>query len=543
MANNIYVLGINGGLRLGYQDVSAVLLKNGEIVAAIEEERLIREKHASGRLSEKSILEVLRIGGITIGDVDVVATHGSTWGDDFEEHLKDYFNHHFGHVPTIERHHHHECHAASAFYASGFDSALTFTADGSGDGSSSRIYNSRIGKMELVAEFKRPHSLGIFYSVMTQYCGFVRDSDEYKLMGLAPYGNPDAFDLSKVLQVSDGRFSLDEGILRPILPGKPQTTKQERAFSPELITLFDGIQPRLREHEMDAHYMNVAASTQQRLQQIMVELVGYWLKETGNKNLCLAGGVALNCAANKSLVESLPLEGVFVQPASSDAGISLGAAYLSSLEKGVIPQAMNFVALGRSYSDDEVLEQLDLFGLGYERVDPTVTAAQLIAEGKVIGWFQGREEFGPRALGQRSILASAEGGEMKSRINSKIKFRESFRPFCPSIIEEDFKVHFDSPMSELPFMTVNVNVREPKRFPAISHIDGTARVQTVNNQVNPLYHRMLTQLKEITGVGMCVNTSFNRSNEPIAGSPRDAISIFYGSGLDALVIGSFLLTK
>lgn len=543
MANNIYVLGINGGLRLGYQDVSAVLLKDGEILAAIEEERIVREKHASGRLSEKSILEVLRIGGITIGDVDVVATHGSTWGDDFEKHLNDYFNHRFGHVPTIERHHHHDCHAASAFYASGFDSALTFTADGSGDGSSSRIYNCQNGKMELLAEFKRPHSLGIFYSIMTQYCGFVRDSDEYKLMGLAPYGNPDAFNLSKVLQVSGGEFSLDEHVLRPILPGKPQTTKQERAYSRDLIDLFGGVPPRLREQEMDSHFMNIAASAQNRLQQVMAEVIGYWMEKTGNTRLCMAGGVALNCAANKHLAETLQPENLFVQPASSDAGISLGAAYISSVKHDCIPSPMKSVSLGKSYSEETVEEQLGLFGLSYQRVDPAKAAAEHIADGKVIGWFQGREEFGPRALGYRSILASASGSEMKSRINAKIKFRESFRPFCPSVLEEDLHLHFETPLATLPYMTVNVKVRQPEMFPAISHIDGTARVQTVSRSENPLYHQMLARLKEITGTGMCVNTSFNRSNEPIAGSPRDAISIFFGSGLDALVIGSFLVTK
>jgi len=204
----MYILGINGGLRLGYQDVSAVLMKDGEILAAVEEERIAREKHAPGRLSEKSITEVLRIAGITMQEVDVVATHGATWGDDFENHLKAYFKHRFGHIPKIERHHHHDCHAASAFYASGYKEALTFTADGSGDGLSSRIYDCKDGKMQMLAEFARPHSLGIFYSIITQYCGFVRDSDEYKLMGLAPYGNPERFDLSGVLSASEGRFIL-----------------------------------------------------------------------------------------------------------------------------------------------------------------------------------------------------------------------------------------------------------------------------------------------------------------------------------------------
>ena len=539
----MYLLGINGGLRLGYQDVSAVLLKDGQVVAAIEEERIAREKHASGRLSEKSLLEVLRIAGITIKEVDVVATHGSTWGDDFEINLKAYFKHRFGHVPKIERHHHHDCHAASAYYASGYNNALTFTADGSGDGISSRIYDCKDGQMQHLAEFARPHSLGIFYSIITQYCGFVRDSDEYKLMGLAPYGDPTRFDLRNILSTSNGQFTVNEDVLRPILPGLPQTTKQEPAYSNELINLFNGVPPRLREEKMNQHYMNVAASAQQRLQEVMAEVIGYWMTKTGHRNVCLAGGVALNCAANKYLAEAIRPEGLFVQPASSDAGISLGAAYLSSVKHGCIPSPMKSVSLGRSYSEEDLLAQLKLFGLDHQRVDPAKKAAEYIVDGKVIGWFQGREEFGPRALGYRSILASASGSEMKARINAKIKFRESFRPFCPSVLEEDLHLHFETPLATLPYMTVNVKVQQPEMFPAISHVDGTARVQSVSESENPLYHQMLVHLKEITGTGMCVNTSFNRSNEPMASSPRDAISIFFGSGLDALIIGPFLIKK
>ena len=208
-----------------------------------------------------------------------------------------------------------------------------------------------------------------------------------------------------------------------------------------------------------------------------------------------------------------------------------------------MPSRMRSVALGRDYSEEGVADELTLFGLTYVKVNPAEKAAELVASGKVIGWFQGREEFGPRALGQRSILASATKPEMKSLINSKIKFRESFRPFCPSVLEDDLHLYFDTPLGHLPYMTVNARVLEPEKFPAITHVDGTARVQSVSFSDNPLYHDMLAHLKQLTGIGMCVNTSFNRSNEPIAGSPRDAVSIFYGSGLDALIIGPFLVVK
>ncbi len=539
----MYILGINGGLRLGYQDVSAVLMKDGKIVAAVEEERISREKHAPGRLSEQSIAEVLRIAGVSMFEVDIVATHGATWNDGFEENLRKYLLARFGHAPAIERHHHHDCHAASAYYASGFESALTFTADGSGDGSSCRIYDCKSGKMTVLADFKRPDSLGIFYSIFTQYCGFVRDSDEYKLMGLAPYGDPKKFDLKEVVSVTEGQLHLNQRFLRPIQPGSAQTTKQEPAYSNDLIALLGDISPRIREQQMSRHYMDAAASAQHRLEEVMVALIGHWMNKTGHTNLCLAGGVALNCAANMHVAEKLMPRGLFVQPASSDAGISLGAAYLSSVRHNNNPSSMTTVSLGRGYSEAAIAAQLDLFGLSYRKVDPAKTAAKYISEGKVIGWFQGKEEFGPRALGYRSILASAVGGDMKSKINAKIKFRESFRPFCPSVLEEDLHVHFETPLQRLPYMTINVRVRKPDLFPAISHVDGTARVQSVSGSENPLYHRMLSELKQLSGVGICVNTSFNRSNEPIAGSPRDAISIFFGSGLDALIIGPYLVEK
>lgn len=539
----MYVLGINGGLRLGYQDVSAVLMKDGGVVAAIEEERLTRVKHAPGKLSEKSILEVLRIAGISFDKVDVVATHGATWNDGFEEALQGYLKSRFGSVPKIRRHHHHDCHAASAFYASGFESALTITADGSGDGSAMRIYDCEGGKMTLLADFKRPDSLGIFYSIMTQYCGFVRDSDEYKLMGLAPYGNPEKYDLSSILSSNEGKYKLDEAVLAPIKPLAPQPTKQQPGYGEGLTQRLGNLPPRNRESAMSQEYKDLAAATQAQLENTMLSLVRYWMEKTGHRNLCLAGGVALNCAMNKRLSDELDIEDMYVQPASSDAGISLGAAYLSCVENGIVTAPMPRVDLGTEFSNEEIENTLRLFGLKHERVEPAKTAARLIAEGKVIGWFQGRSEFGPRALGHRSILASAAGKDMKATINEKIKFRESFRPFCPSVLEEDMDLYFQTKRKTLPFMTINVSVKNPSLLPAITHVDGTARVQSVSAAINPMYHQLLSELKKITGHGVCVNTSFNRSVEPMVNNPREAVSVFFGSGLDALVIGDFLIEK
>ncbi len=539
----MYILGINGGLRLGYRDASAVLLNDGELVAATEEERFNRVKGAPGQLPEESVRFVLRKGGISMKDVSIVAMHGSTWGDDFELSLKNYLQTNFGAVPKIMRFHHHDCHAASTYYASGFNESVVLTIDNSGDGVSTQFSLGRNGRLELLERISRPNSLGIFYGLITRYCGFRRDEDEFKLMGLASYGKPE-IDLSLLLSYGNGSFELNEEYLQPIIPGQSQPTYQQAIFSTKLT---DKLGPsRLKGTPITDFYKNVAASAQQLLEDIVLHLVEDLVKKEGIKKVCLAGGVALNCALNRRLMNADFIDNIFVQPAAGDAGISLGAAYLAAHKHGFSLERMAHPYLGEEFSSNEIESSLKQTGVQYVKVDhPAQEAAKLIAKGKVIGWFQGRSEFGPRALGNRSILASPSIEGMRNLVNKKIKFRESFRPFCPSVLEEDAALYFTGGQLPAPFMTINYDVRDDvkNKLNEIVHVDGTARVQTVAKKENPLYHELLSELKVITGFGVCMNTSFNVSHQPIVNTPLQAIMTFYGCGLDALILGDFLLVK
>ncbi len=542
MANrDCYILGINGGVRLGYQDVSAALLKNGRIAAAVEEERLNRIKHSPGQLPELSVREVLDLEGITLRDISGVASHGSTWGDEYENVLKDYLSCRFGFSPPVKRYHHHLCHAASAYFASGYDEALVLTTDASGDGDSLHAYTGENGKLKLLDKEPRGNSLGIFYSMMTQFCGFTRDTDEYKLMGLAPYGTPGRVDTSDIVKVSGGRYTVNKKYFKQAEPGQGQPSRQQAVYTRSLIDLLGA--PRMPGAPLTGLYKDTAAAAQETLEKALLALLERYCRKTGLSSICMAGGVALNCAANRMILKQDWAEKLFVQPAAGDSGLSLGAAYLMSAEEGFKPEIMSTACLGSSYDNREIEQVLQGCGVRYrESSDTSEEAASMIADNKVIGWFQGRSEYGPRALGSRSILGNALAPEMKELINSKIKFREGFRPFCPAVLEEDFDEFFRGKKKSSPFMTINYDVIS-RKIPAVTHIDSTARIQTVSRDENPLFHRLLCILKENTGYGVCVNTSFNRSREPIVNSPRDALSVFYGSGLDSLVIGDFIVEK
>lgn len=536
------ILGINGGVRPGYQDTSAVLTVNGEVIAAVEEERLNRIKHAPGQWPYLAILEVLKLGGIRIEEVDIVATHGSTWGDVYQQSLQEYFHHTFNHKPQIVRYHHHLCHAASTYFASGFDKALILTADSSGDGISLQIAIGTGNQVKVLEQLPRSASLGLFYSMMTQYCGFTRDTDEYKLMGLAPYGEAGKVDLSFLLLVDDNSFHLNEGYIHHIPSGQPQRTRQQKIYNDRLILQLG--EERLPHEKISKKYMDVAAATQKMLEMALLSVIKKYVHEAGITKLCMAGGIALNCAANKVILESGMVDKLFVQPASGDAGISLGAAWLAALDNNFKPVATQHTYLGRQFTEDDILKELEACGIAFEECRyPAESAAEsIINDNKVVGWFQGGAEFGPRALGNRSILANAYHPEMKDIINKKIKFREGFRPFCPSVLKEDFSAIFSGPADELPYMTINTLVRS-NLFPAITHVDNTARVQTVSGDADTPFCRLLHHIKRLSSSGITVNTSFNRSNEPMVYTPRDAISVFYGSGLDELYLGPFRIRK
>jgi carbamoyltransferase len=540
----MYILGINGGVRMGYQDISATLIKDGKILFAIEEERLNRIKFSPGQLPEMSIEECLKQAGISIRDVDIIASHGSTWGDTYANILKDYFKYTFGYCPPLEFVHHHDAHAASAFYGSGFDKSMILTMDASGDGVSTQLSIGNGDKMELFRRYSRPDSLGIYYSLITQLCGFRRDSDEYKLMGLAAYGNKNNFDFSRVLYFNNGEFHLNEDYMKPIAPGASQPTRQEMAFSNLLTDQFG--KKRLKREPIDQHYKDIAASAQKQLEEVILGIVRYFHEQTGLRKICLAGGVALNCLANQKIMNLDFIDDVYVQPASSDAGISMGAAMYVSAKKGEKPLPLLSALLGMEYSNDEIETALKEINIEYKKIeDPAKEAAKLVANNKVIGWFQNRMEFGPRALGARSILANPAMPDVKNIINNKIKHREDYRPFCPSVIEEESGHYFIGKLQSAPFMNITFDVREEmqNKIPGVVHNDSTARIQTVNKHTNALYYDFLIELKKLTGHPVVVNTSFNNNNEPIVATPADAIATFYRTGLDALIIGCFLINK
>jgi carbamoyltransferase len=537
------IIGTNGGLRAGYQDISSTYLDE-ERLLAIEEERLSRIKHSPGKLPEKSLKWLLDTTNNQMNDINLIATHGKTWHREYPEQLREYYKSKFGSCPELEIWHHHHAHAASSYYASNFDSSLVLTMDSSGDGSSTQVWDFKKNQEGLLEDYKRPQSLGIFYSLITQACGFTRDSDEYKLMGLAPYGDPDAIDLSEILSWKTDRYVLDESFLIQLPKGSPQPGQQMPLYSKKLIQKLGA--PRLPFGAITTREKNLAASAQKALEHTVLQLIRYWLKKTGHRKICLAGGVALNCVLNQRIMNLPEVDDIFIQPASSDAGISLGAAYLSANKHGLrIPPFKN-TFLGRKWESEEVRQQLQALGLNFNNCPyPDEQAAKHVANGLVIGWFQGADEFGPRSLGARSILANPCSPEIQKRVNAKIKFRESFRPFCPSVLSEDKSKYFIGAKEESPYMTITYDVNEhgQKNLPGITHVNKTARIQTVNQQQDKLYSSYLEQLKKRTGHGVSLNTSFNRSNEPIAASVRDAVSIFFGSGLDALVIDQFIITK
>ena len=541
------VLGINGGFRPGYQDTSAVLCKNGEILYAVEEERFNRVKHAPGQIPEQSIHWILKAEKKLLKDIDLIATHGSSFGEEFEKRLKNYFLFYFKTCPPILKVSHHLAHAASTYYASGFSDAMILTVDSSGDGISTQTATGKGKEIQILNQWKRPQSLGIFYSMITQFCGFRRDTDEYKLMGLSAFGKPAYMeDLSKVLRVEKGHYELDESYLQGFKKGKPQPHRQEPLFSNKLSKILKLEPLPYYSEKASQSYSDLACSAQKLLEKALIELISDLHAKTGLKRLCLAGGVALNCLANQKLAELGFIEDIYVQPASSDAGVSLGAAYLGSLENGIPLKPFKSPFLGPSYSQSDILNSLKLCQMPFENIeDPAEIAAREVHAGKVVGWFQGAMEFGPRALGARSILASPFQKNMKDTINAKIKFREAFRPFGPSLLMEEKENILKSPLKELPYMTITSGVHEKwwDSLSPIVHKDHTTRPQTVTEKQNPLFYKCLKKIKELSGTGIVINTSFNRNREPIVNTPKEALASFQGSGMDSLVIGNFLLKK
>ena len=536
------ILGISGGVRPGYQDGAAVLLRDGVIVTAIEEERVLRVKHAPGLLPEQAIRTCLEAGAVKITDIDAVATHGETFAN-YEDTLQRWFKMRFGHCPPVRCVHHHLAHCASAYYACGFDDAMIFSADLSGDGVSTMLGHGIDGHIEVLKVFKKPQSLGIFYSVITQFLGFRRDSDEYKVMGLSSYGRP-SVDLSWLLEFGGGDYHFHDEYIRKVKPGQPNASKQEPMYEHCFVEKLG--RPRLEHEPMTGFYADVAKSAQDRLEQAAIDLITHLHQRTGSRNLCIAGGVGLNCVMNQRLLALPFIDRLFVQPAASDAGIALGAAYIVARDNGETIAPFTDAYLGIEHSEKETRSTLDMLNVPYRREDRFVDfAAERLAKGEIVGWFHGRDEFGPRALGNRSILANPRDATMKDRVNERIKFRESFRPFAPAILEDHAAAYFKGYKHPSPFMTVTFDVVDDKKedIAAVVHVDGTARVQTVADEQAPLFAKLIRTFHDATGIPAVLNTSFNVKGQPIVHNPVQAVATFYGSGMDHLVIPPFILSK
>jgi carbamoyltransferase len=557
------------GLSCFYHDSAAALLKDGEVVAACQEERLSRKKHDSG-FPSRAVKYVLAEAGIRPEDLDAVGFYDKPLLK-FERMLSTYiatfprsFNsfrtaiplwlHEKLWVPALIRKElrpykgpilfaeHHMSHAASAFLVSPFEESAILTVDGVGEWATASYGIGRGREITLFKEIRFPHSLGLLYSAFTYYLGFKVNSAEYKVMGLAPYGKPVHFDriMQEMVHLQDdGSFKLNM---------KYFSYDYGLRMTNGRFSEFFGGPPRKPETWMTEREFDIAASVQKVCEEVVLRMTRYIHRETGLQNLCMAGGVALNCVANGRVIRETPFKNLFVQPAAGDAGGAVGVAHYlyNTIEKQPRGKAWTHAYLGPAYSDAEIASYLDTQGARYRTLsdrDLVGTTARLITEENVVGWFQGRMEFGPRALGGRSILADPRDPGMRDTLNMKIKFREGFRPFAPSVLADKAAEWFDIDCDS-PYMLLVAQVREGKRcIPSVTHVDNSARLQTVTREENPLYYDLIAEFGRITGVPIIINTSFNVRGEPIVCTPHDAYLCFMRTNMDHLVLGHHLLDK
>jgi len=588
------------GISAFYHDSAAAIIKDGKIISAAQEERFTRVKHDS-KYPHNAVNFVLKYSNLKLSDVDnivffekpflkferLLETYVAFAPRGFLQFTKsmpiwlkeklfqkkllfEYLKEHdsdFNDENKISFSEHHLSHAASAFFPSPFEEAIILTADGVGEWATTTLAIGKGNKLEIKKEIHFPHSLGLFYSAFTYYTGFKVNSGEYKLMGLAPYGSPIYED--KVKQLidikDDGSFMLDQNYFN-YATGLTMTNKK-------FNNLF-GQKPRDPiKDQLTQFHMDIAASVQKVTEEIMIKLVKAIREEYNINNLCLAGGVALNCVANGKILNQKIFDNIWIQPAAGDAGGSLGAAlalwYIEQGNKREVNKEddMKGSYLGSEFSQDEIEKELNSIGANFETFDYENLinlTSEYLSKQKAIGWFQGRMEFGPRALGGRSILGDPRSDKMQKNLNLKVKYRESFRPFAPSVLREDlstwFDMNVDSPYMLLvsninPMKKIEMNDEQKKLFgidklnikrseiPAVTHVDYSARIQTVSEKTNKRYYDLISKFKEKTSCPVLVNTSFNVRGEPIVNSPTDAFNCFMGTELDYLVIGNCILDK
>jgi carbamoyltransferase len=572
---------------IGYfhgHDPAACLLVDGELVAFVEEERLIRYKHASGLFPIRSIAACLELGGLGLEQIDafVYGWDAPRYGDggmqaffertnaryppdpatrawqravtstfrpeSLEGRLRDQLVRWFGvapdEVPPLRFTPHHETHAAAAFYLSPCEEALVLSVDGSGDSDCTTVWHGRGSELERLWSAEIPHSLGWFYAALTEHLGFQAYDGEYKVMGLAAYGREN-LDLRRKLAtvLHPGPEGWDYE-LDPRYIHHGNHTWSDR-YTDDLVELL-GLPPRLGGAAIQPIHEDLAFETQRALEETVLRLAGHFRQATGIEELCIGGGVGLNVKMNSRLRRSGLFHRIFPFPIPGDSGLGIGATLVHWLRAGGRrPAPLRHLYLGPAWDDDEIGEQLASCGLDHQRPDDIcAAAADLLARGKVVGWFQGPMEAGPRALGGRSILADPRDAASRDRVNAAIKFREYWRPFCPSLTEESAGRFLDGG-EPAPYMILahEATTEARQKLPAVVHVDGTVRSQTVSADSHPLYHRLLEAFAERTGVPVVLNTSFNVRGEAIVCSPRDALRTFWSTGIDALAIGPFLVEK
>jgi carbamoyltransferase len=587
----IYILGISAF----YHDAAAALLRDGEILAAAQEERFSRRKH-DPNFPELSIRYCVEEAGIDTADLDYIVFYDKPFVK-FDRILTTYLSYaprgiksFLASIPPwikekifikdiLEERlkcrakilfcRHHEAHAASAFFPSPFEEAAVLTMDGVGEWATTTFGIGKDNTISITDELRFPHSLGLLYSAFTYYSGFSVNSGEYKLMGLAPYGEPRHVELIKreLIDIKeDGSFRLNMDYF-DYCTGLAMINKK-------FEELFGGPARVPGTGKITQRHMDAARSIQAVIEEVIVKIAGHVFRQTGKENLCMAGGVALNCVANGRLLREGPFRNIWVQPASTDAGGALGAAlaawhiYLKKARNGdAARDSMKTALLGPAFSDDEIESCLKANGAIYEKMkteEIAPRAARIIADQKVLGWFQGRMEYGPRALGNRSILGDPRSDTMQSLINDKIKFRESFRPFAPTVLAERMPDYFEM-REQSPYMLLVAYIKKDKRvpgadqtvavsgfdklkirrslLPAVTHVDYSARVQTVTKDGNGLYYDLVNEFFKLTGCPVVVNTSFNLRGEPIVCRPEEAYRCFMCTEMDSLIMGSFLLDK
>jgi len=590
------------GISAFYHDSAASIIIDGQIIAAAQEERFTRKKHDSN-YPYNAIEFVLKFAKLNLSEIDHIVFYEKPFLK-FERLLESYvafapagfksfcmsmplwlkeklfqkkllFNKlkshdkKFSSINKINFSEHHLSHASSAFYPSPFEEAIILTADGVGEWATTTVAIGKKNKLEIVKEIHFPHSLGLLYSAFTYFVGFKVNSGEYKLMGLAPYGTPKFKDLilKNLIDVKeDGSFMLDQSYFN-YATGLTMTNKK-------FNKLFNQKPRNVKTEKLTQFHMDIAASIQSVTEEIIIKITRYLFKEYKIPNLCLAGGVALNCVANGKILKDKTYKNIWIQPAAGDAGGALGAALgFWHIEKNNIRKvdqtkdSMTGSYLGPEYSDNLIEESLKQIGASYEifeEAEIIEKTSSALKDGRAVGWFQGRMEFGPRALGNRSIIADARSVTMQKSLNLKVKYRESFRPFAPSVIAEDLAEWFDLTCNS-PYMMLVSNIKKTKCLdmtekekmlfgidklnikrsviPAVTHVDYSARIQTVHKETNPKYHKLINNFKKKTGCSVIVNTSFNVRGEPIVNTPEDAFKCFMGTEIDILVIGNFFLIK